>query len=103
MSTPELKRIIGRAPKDGWQRKEHSFSVLWILMPDESKVYRYSYDWPGGFSGLRDQRLGIARLKSELSKPQYKGHEVAIIFDRETNAKLFESRQGIIQEVANGK
>ena len=99
MSTKfELKRIVQKAPKKkGWNLKEHSFSKLWMKMPDNSTVIRYSFDWKGAFSSVRDQRIGIERLKKNILLPENKHHEVAIIYDKETNAMLLIYRAGQLQ------
>lgn len=93
----EFKKVIQRAPKPkGWRLgEEHSFSTLWILFPDETTHTKWSMDWRGAFSGVRNQQLGIERFKALLLTPKYRGHKLAIIYDHATNTKLLIYNQGI--------
>lgn len=89
--------IQEKAPEKGWKLKDglHSFSKLWVKMPDGTTYKHWSLDWRGSHSGLRTQVLGIARLELLLAK-NYPGHAVAIIYDKASNAKLLVSEAGII-------
>jgi hypothetical protein len=93
------RRIIGKAPRPkGWRTcAEHSLSKLYMVRPDESTEIRFSLDWPGAFSGVRDQAVGIRRLQALIMTPERKNHKVAIIYDVATNERLLVYRRGILE------
>jgi hypothetical protein len=87
-----------KAPPGGWKLRGgvHSFSKLWVKMPDGTVVIHWSLDWRGSMSGLRHQVLGLARLESLVAR-KYRGHAIAIVYDKATNAVLLRIEGGIVK------
>lgn len=92
--TTALREAYKYPPKKGWKAGPESFSKLWIKLLDGRTLTFHSLDWAGPKSKILSQALGIKRFEKMLTNPEYR-HEIAIIYDKETNEKLGTYRQGV--------
>ncbi len=81
-------------PKNGWRLNEHSFWKMIVWFKDGNIRTFYSLDWKTKYSGFRDPRIGLARLKNLTTKYGVKAGTIEI-YNMESGAIIAKYYEGL--------